>query len=559
MHRRHAGEEQRLRNHDAAAVVVAAERRQVQALQQRMVDGPVAERRVPAVPARVHVDGRHPEVRRLEQRQPVHGHAFGRVRHAAHAALARPARLPAVAQVGPFRIHGRQLYQRRIHAGGDVEEPGLGVVRPTWPIGPADDAGQNQGAVERRRREERAVVEPPQLLQRTPPQLRREIDQILLGCALQVERLRPCRKRLGRRRPLAGHGRSRHGALLDRPDRLAGGAVEDVGECLLAGLDDRLYRAAVDGDVGEHRRGGEVVVPQSVVHRLEMPYPPAGPGFEADEALGEQVVARPRAAVVVVRRRRGGQVDIIEFRVVRHTGPDVGVSGVLGRAAQPRLVARFELPWDGEEGPQPAPRADVESVYGAGRHLPVDGAVRDGAADDRHVAGDQWPSRRHASAVAARPRHTHEQVDPPAVAERRVRLSGTRVQRDEMRVDGADQHPLGGPVGPVAQSALYEADRPRPAAGVALGVVHPARRAGRRIECGDQTKAGNGVQHAVHHQRRVLVAAGAPERVRPLQLAVGGLPAPRHAQVADVVCRDLVERGIAREGGVAAPGAPLFA
>ena len=310
---------------------------------------------------------------------------------------------------------------------------------------------------------------------------------------------------------------------------------------------------AVDGDVGEHRRGGEVVVPQPVVHRLEMPYPPAGPGFEADETLGEQVVAGPQAAVVVVRRRRRGQVDVIELGVVRHARPDVGVARVLGGAAEPRLVARFEFPRHGEEGPEPAAGADVERVHGAGRHFAVGRAVRDGAADDHHVAGDQRPPCGHVARVAARARDADEQVDAPAVAERLVRLSGPRIQRDEMRVDGAHQHPLGGPVGPVAEAALDEADRARAAPGVALGVIDPARLAAGRVQRRDQSQAGDGVQHAVHHERRVLVAAGAPERVRLLQVPVGGRPAPRHAEVGDVVRGDLVERGIAREEAVGAP------
>ena len=56
--------------------------------------------------------------------------------------------------------------------------------------------------------------------------------------------------------PLAGNVAGRHGALLDGPYRLAGDAVEDVDPALLGRLRDRLYLAAVDGDVGQDRAHG---------------------------------------------------------------------------------------------------------------------------------------------------------------------------------------------------------------------------------------------------------------------------------------------------------------
>ena len=111
----------------------------------------------------------------------------------------------------------------------------------------------------------------------------------------------------GRGVPLAGHVAGRDRALLDRPYRLAGDAVEDVGERLLAGLRQGLDLASVDGDVEQVGRGREVVVPQPVVHRLEVPDALARLAVDADDALGEQVVARPHPAVPVVRRRARGQ------------------------------------------------------------------------------------------------------------------------------------------------------------------------------------------------------------------------------------------------------------
>ena len=48
------------------------------------------------------------------------------------------------------------------------------------------------------------------------------------------------------------------------------------------------------------------------MHGLEVPHAFAGRGVEADQALGEQIVAAPMAAVVVVGRRTEGQVHVAE-------------------------------------------------------------------------------------------------------------------------------------------------------------------------------------------------------------------------------------------------------
>jgi hypothetical protein len=64
-------------------------------------------------------------------------------------------------------------------------------------------------------------------VERLPAQLRREIDQILLAHALEIDRRGPCRERLGFRGPFAGNVGGWNRTVLDRPDRLAGDAIED--------------------------------------------------------------------------------------------------------------------------------------------------------------------------------------------------------------------------------------------------------------------------------------------------------------------------------------------
>ena len=77
--------------------------------------------------------------------------------------------------------------------------------------------------------------------------------------------------RLRRRRELAGHFALRHRPLFDRPQRRAGLPLEHVEESGLARLRDDVDRLAVVLHRQQLRRGGVVVVPQIVMHDLEMP------------------------------------------------------------------------------------------------------------------------------------------------------------------------------------------------------------------------------------------------------------------------------------------------
>ena len=93
-------------------------------------------------------------------------------------------------------------------------------------------------------------------------------------------------------------------------------------------LRDRLDPPAVHRDVPENRSGGEVVIPQTVVYRLEMPHAFAGLRVEADEAFGKQVLAGPRAAVVVAGSRFERQVDVPKLLVRADERPDAAVPGI---------------------------------------------------------------------------------------------------------------------------------------------------------------------------------------------------------------------------------------
>ena len=72
-----------------------------------------------------------------------------------------------------------------------------------------------------------------QVLERLRAQLRREVDEVVLGDVRARVRRRLGHERLRLRRLLAVHRRLRHRLLFDRPDRLTGDAVEHVEPALL--------------------------------------------------------------------------------------------------------------------------------------------------------------------------------------------------------------------------------------------------------------------------------------------------------------------------------------
>ena len=114
---------------------------------------------------------------------------------------------------------------------------------------------------------------------------------------------------------LARRRRLRHRALFDRPDRLARRAIEHIEEAGLAALHHRLDPTAVDRDVGKRGRSDGVVVPQIVMHHLEVPGQLAGLRVERDEAVRIEVVPGSPAAVVRHGRRAERNVDEAQLLV----------------------------------------------------------------------------------------------------------------------------------------------------------------------------------------------------------------------------------------------------
>ena len=179
---------------------------------------------------------------------------------------------------------------------------------------------------------------------------------------LLAEGRRGCRERLRRPGLFTRHVALRHGAFLDRPDRRARNAVEDVEETRLAGDRDHVDALAVPLDGRQLRRRVAVEVPEVVVGHLEVPQPLARSRVERDDRAAEQVGAGPVRAVVVVGGRPDGKVRDAPLGVDRDLAPRVDAADVLVRVFRPRLVAELSRMRNRVELPHELSRDHVEGA-----------------------------------------------------------------------------------------------------------------------------------------------------------------------------------------------------
>ena len=393
-----------------------------------------------------------------------------------------------------------------------------------------------------------------------------------LGQAEGLEGRGPGRNRLGRRELLAGHDRRRHLDLLDRPHRLAGLAVEGEGQALLGGLDGHRHVLAVDVDVHEDGDVGQVVVPDRVVHGLEVPDAFTGLGVEGDGARAEQVVPRPEPAVVVDGRRVGGDVDDAPLEVGRHRRPRRDVAGPLPRVVLPGVEPELALGLGNDvELPLELPVAQVVAEDVA-RHV-LDAALAVallvGVADDDGVV-DHDGGRRvgDVAQLGVEPAvgvvgvaEARQQVDDPGLGEpgdvhRRPEaldvvagLGVERVQEERRGHDEDDPPPVDLGVGHAL--AVGGPHRLLPPLGVGLA-VRPQRLAGARVHGHHRAPvAGHGVEDAVD------IAGRRPRRVIGVRAVVVAPPDPRDLEVLEVPGVDLVDRREPGPPGIAALVPPL--
>ena len=226
----------------------------------------------------------------------------------------------------------------------------------------------------------------------------------------------------------------------------------------------------------------------------------------------------------------GADVDEVQFGVVARHHPGADVDPFLERHAAPALVARLSGPGNQAPPPQLFSRHRVVGDHDA-RVRPA--AWRATAARDDLAVGDD------------RPRALRGRIHP-VVENLRLphHLAGHRIERVDVVVDGridnqtAVDRDVAVVAGERAEQVLADVVRNRAA-------MLPDEIAGHRVDRLDDVVGVRHVQHAVVGERSArLEAFGQPSR-------------PDHAQIADVVDVDLVQRAVAPAVQRAPPGQPV--
>ena len=396
------------------------------------------------------------------------------------------------------------------------QPPRLRINRGTWPIDTASRARRLNDrpafSTHRRRSKNRYELSPPRDPDRFFPQRRCEVDEIVDGNTLEIERRRFGRKWLRRRVPFARHVSCRHRPLLYRPHRLTGDPIKDVGKCLLTRLRNCLDLTPIDSNVNQVAGGREIVIPETMVDRLEMPHSLSRLHVHGNETLRKQVVPRPHTSVPVVGRGPRRQVYITKLLVHRHRAPHIRVATVAPGLVLPRVRPEFVPLRDRVENPLHLTGARVECP-----HVPRIGfspgqrRVLHDASDNHGIAHDRQRLRVRQPCPIYRTPKTGTEINRTICAKVRVQRTSPRIHRHEQQVVCGDENACIATLGilPVGHATMLPAHVRRsfhPIVG--SRIVRPHKFTTPGIQRRHLAEGGTGVDQASHHQRRRLERPG---------------------------------------------------
>ena len=339
-----------------------------------------------------------------------------------------------------------------------------------------------------------------------------------------------------------------HPAFLDLVQRLTGAAVQNIEIALLGRQDHRRHAA---GHVHQGRLRTQVIVPDVLAHRLEMPARLARRHVQGHQRGRVFVLGRATQTGIIVRRRVAhGQEDQTQGLVGRGRGPHVRRAGGIGLPLrrQGRDVGPHHVPGEAQ-----LPRHGVEALDDAGR-VPALLPVQDLMPCHHHAAHDDRGrgDGDHAGIGVAHPRLDADRAigpeagagrprsgvhgDQPAVQRPLDDARGAGLGRIDIGLGVIGHAPAGGGIG-----NLVVGD---------LGIIGPLLLAGRRIQ-GEQPIAGRAqIEGVADLQRRGF----GPE---PLLRQVPGAEGPGALQALHIVLVDLVQRRIALGAVGPAIGRPV--
>ncbi len=442
----------------------------------------------------------------------------------------------------------------------DVHELAFRIEGHTAPVRAAAGEGIHDRALRARRRVEAFGARAGDLFAAGLAVPVGEAPGVVRRQRLRHQRRRRDGERLRRRQELARRRALRHGALLHFEDRLARVAVEHEDEAGLRHLHHGIKRLAAPRQRDEARLCGKIVIPDIVMHGLEMPAHRSRRRVERDDGIRVAAVAGALAAEEIGAGRGGRQEEKPARPVRRHRRPDIGVARMLRDAARPVFWMVLRAARHRIELPERFARARIEGADGAlGR---IDAAiVADGGADDDDAMRD---GGRRRDLEFARPDEIHAGVDAnlPIRAETETGLAGRCIERDEAAVDRAHEKPRGAEIVLARRRIRPGRDAPadelvpRPVTGRNLRIVAPLLGTRARIERDHLVEGRAEDKRARDENRRAL--EGAVLHVVRMDRHVARGERPCRCEIADILRRDLRRCGMALPAGVAAIMGPTF-
>src|SRR5258705_3813308 len=133
-------------------------------------------------------------------------------------------------------------------------------------------------------------------------------------------------------------------------EKRAIGAIEHIQKAVAVGLYNEFSRLTAESAVHKDGSFDGVVVEQVVRRELEIPFELAGVRIEGKQAIGVEVVARPRTSIEVGRRITGAPEDGVQFRVKRAGHPG-GATAEFVAFTRPTGGAEFSRAWNRPEAP----------------------------------------------------------------------------------------------------------------------------------------------------------------------------------------------------------------
>src|SRR5205823_9123849 len=100
----------------------------------------------------------------------------------------------------------------------------------------------------------------------------------------------------------SGNFALRNLSIFNSKYRYSGLAIQNENESEFSRLHQRGNLFSFDRDIEQDRRGGQVHIPEVVMHGLEIPFELAGRCIECNDGIAEEIISFAVETVVVARR-----------------------------------------------------------------------------------------------------------------------------------------------------------------------------------------------------------------------------------------------------------------